>query len=160
RFLRVPSRKTPRPRLVMIARSPCARPPSITCEAGRPNLWHDWPARYSMSNFRAVRRAALLAALMGLAFSAAGGPRLRPPTWMFLGPAPIFDATTRFSGRIDAAVPDPRDGNVMYVAGSGGGGTTGGGIWKTSNWMSATPTWKPLIDHQPSLSIFAKSLAL
>jgi hypothetical protein len=113
-----------------------------------------------MRNFRAVRRVALLVALLGLAFSAQGGPRLRPRNWMFLGPAPIFDSSTRFSGRIDVAVPDPLNPNVMYVGGSGGGGTTGGGIWKTSNWLSDTPTWKPLIDHLPSLSIFAKSLAL
>jgi photosystem II stability/assembly factor-like uncharacterized protein len=113
-----------------------------------------------MAGFRFVSLALLALILFGIAAAADHGPLVRPHNWAFFGPAPVFDGTTRFSGRIDVAVRDPLDPNVMYVAGSGGGGTEGSGIWKTTNWLDANPTWQPLIDDQPSLSIFGKSLAL
>jgi len=82
-----------------------------------------------------------------------------------LGPAPIFNGTTVVSGRIDIAVSDPTDANVMYVGAGAGGGLVGagGGVWKTTNYLTddaAGPTWVPLTDDFPSFSIFSKSLAL
>jgi photosystem II stability/assembly factor-like uncharacterized protein len=82
-----------------------------------------------------------------------------------LGPAPIFNGTTVVSGRVDIAVSDPTNANVMYV-GAGAGASFplgGGGVWKTTNYLTddpAGPTWVPLTDAFPSLSIFGKSLAL
>ena len=60
------------------------------------------------------------------------------------------------SGRVDIAVSDPTDANVMYVGGQGG-------VWKTSNYLTtdgAGPTWIPLTDDFPSFDISGKSLAM
>ena len=84
-------------------------------------------------------------------------------TWRPIGPAPISTGTTVVSGRVDVAVSDPRDANVMYIGAGSGGGAGGGGVWKTSNYLTTDaggPTWVPLTDDFPSLSIFGKSLAL
>src|SRR5262249_39459923 len=65
------------------------------------------------------------------------------------------------SGRINVAVPDPTDPNVMYVAGDDSGAFgSGSGIWKTTNWLAAVPTWTPLIDNQPSLDIWVHGLVM
>ncbi len=104
--------------------------------------------------------ALVVSALLGVTAGADSSPLLRPRQWTFFGPAPIFDGVTRFSGRIDVAVPDPLDPNVMYAGAGDGGGTGGGGVWKTTNWLSGNPIWQPLTDNLPSLSIFSKSLAL
>ena len=53
------------------------------------------------------------------------------------------------SGAIHTALADPSDADTLYV------GSTNGGIWKSSNATSASPTWTPLIDNQASLSIGA-----
>lgn len=82
--------------------------------------------------------------------------------WKFLGPEPVMDGSTIFSGRVDVAIADPSDPNVVWV-GTGAGSPNpagGGGIWKTNNWLSEHPTWKQLTDAFPSISIFGKSLAL
>jgi len=93
----------------------------------------------------------------------------RSTIWTSLGPAGLLHVTTNgrtvVSGRVDIAVSDPRDANVMYVGTNVGGGTVlgGGGVWKTTNYLTtdpAGPTWAPLTDDFPSLSIFGKSLAL
>jgi hypothetical protein len=95
----------------------------------------------------------------------------RAAIWTPLGPAglrvlnPTSNASAILSGRVDIAVSDPRDANVMYVGTNSGGGspTGGGGIWKTANYLTtdpAGPTWVPLTDDFPSLTIYGKSLAL
>src|SRR6266704_3805768 len=93
----------------------------------------------------------------------------RSAIWTSLGPAGLLHVTTNgrtvVSGRVDIAVSDPRDANVMYVGTNVGGGTVlgGGGVWKTTNYLTtdpAGPSWVPLTDDFPSLSIFGKSLAL
>ncbi len=113
-----------------------------------------------MARFRLLSLTLFALSMFGIAAAADHGRLARPHNWTFVGPEPIFDKATRFSGRVDVAVRDPLDPNVMYVAGSGGGGTAGSGIWKTTDWLDTNPTWQPLIDAQPSLSIFGKSLAL
>jgi hypothetical protein len=73
-------------------------------------------------------------------------------SWTPIGPAPV---TGRYNqaenglaaGRVNVAAPDPTNANVMYLGGDDGG------VWKTSNWLSPNPTWTPLTDQQPSLSI-------
>jgi photosystem II stability/assembly factor-like uncharacterized protein len=119
-----------------------------------------------MADIRVAARVFVVGALLAMTIGACGGSSSgpQPHSWTFLGPAPVFDSLSgtpiRFSGRIDVAVPDPSNHNVMYVGGSGGGDTAGSGVWKTTNWEDANPTWQPLTDKLPSLSIFGKSLAL
>jgi photosystem II stability/assembly factor-like uncharacterized protein len=69
------------------------------------------------------------------------------------------------SGRIDVAVANPTNPNIVYVGGAAGSSPNGGGgIWMTRDFLTHSdpqgPTWVPLIDNMPSLSIFAKSLTI
>ncbi len=114
-----------------------------------------------------MRKAAvaLTLLLLGAGASAKASGVERLDTWTHLGPAPIYNGTTVVSGRVDIAVSDPTDANVMYVGTGAGAGLPlgGGGVWKTTNYLTtdpAGPTWVPLTDAFPSLSIFGKSLAL
>jgi autotransporter-associated beta strand protein len=69
-------------------------------------------------------------------------------TWTAIGPGPIAQSPEFtgpvMSGRVETAAPDPTNSNVMYLA------ADGGGVWKTTNWLSASPTWTPLTDSQTS----------
>jgi photosystem II stability/assembly factor-like uncharacterized protein len=72
-------------------------------------------------------------------------------SWTPLGPAPVAAQTPTFpsravAARVSVAAPDPADSNVMYI------GADGGGVWKTTNWLSPVPSWTPLTDDQPSLN--------
>ena len=51
------------------------------------------------------------------------------------------------SGCVTCVVPHPTDQNTLYI------GTANGGVWKTTNALSANVRWKPLTDDQLSLSI-------
>ncbi len=73
---------------------------------------------------------------------------LSTSTWTQLGPnaiaqSPEFSGPV-MAGRIETAVPDPTNPNVMYLA------ADGGGVWKTTDWLATSPTWTPLTDSQPS----------
>ena len=75
------------------------------------------------------------------------------PTWKAIGPVRsqyLFNGVivTGFSdaGRVAKILPDPTDPKTVYVLFSGGG------LWKTSNFNAATPTWKPLTDSLVSTS--------
>jgi photosystem II stability/assembly factor-like uncharacterized protein len=99
---------------------------------------------------------ALMLLLFGAGVSAKAWGADGLQTWRPLGPGPIFNGTTVVSGRIDIAVSDPTDANVMYIGGTGG-------VWKTTNYLTMRapgPTWVPLTDNFPSLDIFGKTLAL
>lgn len=81
---------------------------------------------------------------------------LASPTWVPLGPATIPDGQTDttagpalspVSGRVSAIAVHPTNPNIVYVGGAQGG------IWKSTNALSATPTWTPMSDHQPSMAI-------
>ena len=76
--------------------------------------------------------------------------------WTAQGPGP-----TRF-GQVDNVTPNdevvgaihtvaahPTDGNTLYVGG------VNSGIWRTGNATAASPSWTPLTDNFPSLSIGA-----
>ena len=69
-----------------------------------------------------------------------------PNQWFQVGPAPIANGQTpgnqNVTGRINAAVADPRNNDVMYIA------TAGGGAWKT---IDGGKTWRPLIDALPEI---------
>jgi hypothetical protein len=78
--------------------------------------------------------------------------------WVPLGPT---DALSEFngsdiagvdSGRPNSILVDPRDPNIVYMA------VSGGGVWKTFDFLSPTPSWSPLTDTQPNLAIGAMVL--
>jgi hypothetical protein len=79
--------------------------------------------------------------------------------WVSLGPT---DAINEYngsqiagvdSGRPNSILVDPRDGNVVYMA------VSGGGVWKSLDFLSAAgPTWAPLTDTLPNLAIGAALL--
>ena len=78
-------------------------------------------------------------------------------TWTAVGPAGI-DGGFNSSTVTDMAV-DPSDpsGNIVYAA------TEGGGVWKTTDFLTTAgsgPTWIPLTDFGPGLSINVGSIAL
>ena len=73
------------------------------------------------------------------------------PRWVSIGPAGgDFDqngASTgneTDSGRIRTILTHPTDANIVYAL------TSGGGLWRTNNWMSNDTTWKPLTDDLPT----------
>jgi photosystem II stability/assembly factor-like uncharacterized protein len=90
----------------------------------------------------------------------------------------VQNGRERLAGRVNAAVADPQDPNVMYIATDGGrptaanGGnpngiqaiglpdTGGAGVWKTDNWLDRSPNWKPLTDDMPSPSVGPNGLVM
>ncbi|MEJ7639867.1 MAG: hypothetical protein WKF75_18320 [Singulisphaera sp.] len=77
-------------------------------------------------------------------------------SWFAQGPAPQTGAqvlnlspNNSVSGAIEAIVTHPTDADLVYV------GAVNGGVWRTRNATSLTPTWTPLTDQLPSLSIGA-----
>lgn len=79
-----------------------------------------------------------------------GEPRLAAPfsgpSWTSLGPTNASFETNGVtlnvvdSGRLQTILPHPTDANTVYVLASGGG------LWKTSNFLTSPPTWTPLTD--------------
>src|SRR5947209_318942 len=69
---------------------------------------------------------------------------LSSTSWTALGPAATIGS---FAGRIDVAAPDPSNSNVMYL------GANNGGVWKTTDWLDASPTWTPITDQPQILSL-------
>lgn len=75
-------------------------------------------------------------------------------TWVPQGPGPILDGQVEgmnsqnnpVAGAIHAVVAHPTDPNIIWA------GTVNGGIWKTTNATSSSPTWTPLTDQLESLS--------
>ena len=87
-------------------------------------------------------------------------PRVITGGWMPLGPAPLAsDPGTgqnygAVSGRATAVAIDPADatGNTVYIGGAHGG------VWRSSNGLSATATnvnWTPVLDYESTLAIGA-----
>ena len=81
-------------------------------------------------------------------------------TWTNLGPnraAYIKNGSSTLnktdSGRVVEIVPHPKDANILYVA------MSGGGVWKTTNAISAAqPTWTPITESLGSLSCGALAI--
>src|SRR5205823_220654 len=85
------------------------------------------------------------------------------PAWLAEGPGPILGGQTEglnfdlahapaiftnpVSGAINAIAADPIIPDRVFV------GTVGGGIWRTTTATAGSPTWTPLTDAFPSLSI-------
>lgn len=75
--------------------------------------------------------------------------------WVSRGPAPTQSAQVRVPpdnevcGAIHAIVAHPSNPDILYV------GAVNGGIWRSTNATALRPTWTPLTDSLPSLSIGA-----
>src|SRR5439155_4135809 len=79
--------------------------------------------------------------------------------WVPQGPSPTLNGQAEgipgpnpVVGAVRTIVAHPTNPNIVYV------GATNGGIWRTMNATSATPTWTSLTDKFPSLSIGAMDL--
>ena len=70
-----------------------------------------------------------------------------PFTGMLISPNLVLGKKMDGVGAIQAVLADPDRANVIYV------GTVNGGVWKTETANSTNPTWTPLTDQFPSLSI-------
>ena len=75
--------------------------------------------------------------------------------WVPQGPGPAYNGQVEginnkeVVGAIHAIAPHPTNPDILYI------GAANGGIWRTDNARSASPTWVPLTDQYPSLSIGA-----
>lgn len=89
-------------------------------------------------------------------------PSLSTTTWISIGPQPVQTPSAGpLAGRLTAAVADPTDPNVMYVAGDGAQGYgQGSGIWKTSNWLDPNPLWVPVVPPEIPQDVFIHGLAI
>ena len=74
--------------------------------------------------------------------------------WQAAGPAPVNNAQVQnivpnspIVGAIEALAVHPTNPDIMYVGG------VQGGVWKTTNATAQSPSWTPLTDFLPSLSI-------
>src|SRR3954469_14202547 len=76
-------------------------------------------------------------------------------SWVEQGPGPILNGDVEgmgaqhgsVAGAVEALAPEPGNPDVLYA------GSVNGGIWKTTDATALSPTWAPLTDHLPSLSI-------
>ncbi len=68
------------------------------------------------------------------------------PTWISIGPTNAAFETNGVtlnvvdSGRARTILPDPSNQNIVYLL------TSGGGLWKTTNFLQTNPTWVPKTD--------------
>jgi uncharacterized repeat protein (TIGR01451 family) len=76
--------------------------------------------------------------------------------WTAQGPGPTRNGqveniipNNEVVGAIHTVAAHPTDSNILYV------GAVNGGVWRTSNATTTSPTWTPLTDNFPSLSIGA-----
>ena len=122
--------------------------------------------------FRSSTWLLLVALTLGLVATIAAAQ-----TWNFLDATSVSRNGTFVSGRINAAVQDPKNPNVVYVATDGARPTgslgspdgdpvvglpdTGGaGVWKTTDWLDTNPTWTSLTDSMPSPSVGIHGLVM
>jgi hypothetical protein len=75
----------------------------------------------------------------------------RGPKWVSIGPEGAeyeqngsFTGHVRDSGRARTVLPHPTKADVVYFL------TSGGGLWRTNNWMASETTWEPLTDDLPT----------
>src|SRR5262249_44823767 len=85
-------------------------------------------------------------------------PSVPSTTWVNLGPTDAEQEVNYYqiagvdSGRPNSIIADPRDPNVVYMA------VSGGGLWKTWDFMASSPHWAPAMDTQPNLAVGAATL--
>ncbi|HYC58467.1 MAG TPA: hypothetical protein VEK79_02775, partial [Thermoanaerobaculia bacterium] len=95
---------------------------------------------------------------MTLAVAAEASLPVTSGTWVSHGPAPTHGGQTEgitngpVIGAIQTLVPHPSNADTLWI------GSVNGGIWKTTNATSASPTWTAMGDAFSSLSIGALAL--
>jgi hypothetical protein len=117
-------------------------------------------------------------AAIGLALLVAAQGTGAAETWTFVNATSVLANGKLLAGRVNAAVSDPRNPEVMFVATDGARptgpdgnpkgnpavglpDTGGGGVWKTTGWLGTKPPhWTALTDGMPSLSIGVHGLAM
>jgi Ca2+-binding RTX toxin-like protein len=79
--------------------------------------------------------------------------------WQAQGPTPTqngqvenLSPNNAVAGAIHTLVPHPTDANILYAGG------VNGGVWRTNDATSVSPTWTPLTDFFGSLSISALAM--
>jgi hypothetical protein len=126
-----------------------------------PGVHRAGPAELAVRNRVAQEESAKLDKLARLRAQGLAplAPSVPATAWVSLGPSDAFNEFNSInipgvdSGRPNTILVDPRDPNIVYMAGSGGG------VWKTFNFLSATgPTWNPITDTQPNLAVGALAL--
>lgn len=78
------------------------------------------------------------------------------PVWFEQGPGPLALPTGSYdkaAGAIQAVVVDPVTPNRVFVA------AVGGGIWLSTNALATNPTWVPLSDYMPALTMSALAMS-
>lgn len=81
------------------------------------------------------------------------------PEWREQGPGPIHMGQVEgmdnrpVAGAVTSIAPHPLKNNILYI------GTVNGGVWRTETATANSPSWTPLTDHMPSLSIGAVALS-
>lgn len=114
------------------------------------------PAELAARNRIAAQESAKIRAR--LAEGQLAKPSVPALSWVSLGPtdAPqefnYFTIDSVDSGRPNQIVVDPRDPNVVYVA------TSGGGVWKSFNFLASVPEWSPATDTLPNLAVGALAI--
>jgi len=115
--------------------------------------------RAKPAELAAIDRVARAEAAKVIARKKLLAPSVPATTWVSLGPTDspqevnFFSIAGVDSGRPNNIVVDPRDGNVVYMA------VSGGGVWKSFDFLSAAgPTWSPTMDTQPNLAVGALAL--
>jgi uncharacterized repeat protein (TIGR01451 family) len=90
------------------------------------------------------------------AWTPAGGPLEQ---WIPQGPGPALNGQVEnipgmnpVTGGVHTIVAHPTNADILFL------GAVNGGVWRTTNATAANPTWTPLTDQFPSLSIGALEL--
>ena len=101
-------------------------------------------------------RAALLGVILVAALLAvapvAGDFVAQGPSPATGGQVENLTSADHVSGGVEVVVPHPSNAQKLWI------GAVNGGVWMTSNATAASPSWTPLTDSQPSLSIGALEL--
>ncbi len=131
--------------------------------AGRRTMATGGAAARAMASARVTARAM---PRLGEGVAGAGGRGLQAHTaltsglgapWTPVGPASVQSLRYgAISGRVTAVAVDPADasGNTVYV------GTTGGGVWKSTNAAGAQVSFQPMTDDLPVFSNSAGSTTI
>ena len=67
--------------------------------------------------------------------------------WAPIGPSPIDQGAITANGQVTAIAVNPNNSDIIFI------GTAWGGVWRTRDANSPTPTWTPIFDRAPALGV-------
>jgi hypothetical protein len=123
-----------------------------------PGIHRAGPAELALRDRVAREESAKIENRRHAGTAASALPSVPATTWVNLGPTDAPEEINYLpiagvdSGRPNNIVVDPRDPDVVYVA------VSGGGIWKTYDFLSASPHWNPAFDTRPNLAVGALAI--